>query len=359
MIGIAIIGCGRIAGHHCRSIKRNKKFKLISVCDLNIDRANYYSKLYNVPAYTNYHDMISSNLSKIDIVAIMTPSGLHYYQAKNIIKSYKKSLIVEKPAFFKTKQVESIYDLAKSNNVKIYPIFQNRFNKAVQFVKSYLCQKNKVNINLVTVRVRWNRPQRYYDMDYWRGTYSLDGGCLANQGIHHLDLLRYLFGEVKLVNFKMGSFGAKIEAPDTAIGLIEFDSGVYGNIEITTAARPNDIEASISILTSAGYIEIGGIAVNELKYFTKNPKLLNRHSEDFSKDVYGKGHYKLYKSIGENFLENKKYLIDKKDLFQTIQLLNACHYSNSINKTVIVNKTKDFSLMGKYNKEIFNKYNPL
>ena len=100
--------------------------------------------------------------------------------------------------------------------------------------------------------MRWCRPQRYYDLSDWRGTYSHDGGALTNQGIHHIDLLRYLFGEVKTVNCKMKTFGAKIEVEDSAVANLEFQNNSIGTLEVTTAARPKDYEASISIIGSKG-----------------------------------------------------------------------------------------------------------
>ena len=90
--------------------------------------------------------------------------------------------------------------------------------------------------------------QRYYDLSNWRGTFSHDGGALTNQGIHHVDLIRYLVGEPKEVYCKMKTFGAKIEVEDTAIATMVFKNGAIGTLEITTAARPIDYEASISLI---------------------------------------------------------------------------------------------------------------
>ena len=50
-----------------------------------------------------------------------------------------------------------------------------------------------------TVRLRWCRPQSYYDRDAWRGTWAMDGGALTNQGIHYIDLLQYLMGDAVTV----------------------------------------------------------------------------------------------------------------------------------------------------------------
>ena len=91
-------------------------------------------------------------------------------------------------------------------------------------------------------------------------------GVRHNQGIHHIDLLRHLGGEVRRVSAVMRTYGAKIEVEDSGTALVEFGSGAIGNLEITTAARPDDFEASISLVCEKGLAQIGGIAVNEFKY---------------------------------------------------------------------------------------------
>ena len=150
--------------------------------------------------------------------------------------------------------------------------------------------------------MRWCRPQRYYDLSDWRGTYSHDGGALTNQGIHHLDLLRYLGGEIDSVNATMSTLGAKIEVEDSVVGLLKYNRGAIGSLEVTTAARPDDFEASISIVGSKGLAQLGGIAVNKLEVFTPDPDSCTVHSDDFSDlpdrgRVYGRGHQSMYNDI--------------------------------------------------------------
>ena len=87
-------------------------------------------------------------------------------------------------------------------------------------------------------------------MSVWRGTFSHDGGALTNQGIHHIDLLRYLNGEIKSVRAIMRTLGSKIEVEDTVLATLTFQNGSVGNLEITTAARPDDFEASILLSIS-------------------------------------------------------------------------------------------------------------
>ena len=70
---ILIIGCGRIAGWHCRAIKSQKNIKLLGVCDLNISKAKEYGSKFKVPFYTNYRKMIE-DIQDANTVAIITPS---------------------------------------------------------------------------------------------------------------------------------------------------------------------------------------------------------------------------------------------------------------------------------------------
>lgn len=354
-IKIAVIGCGRIAGHHCRAIIASDEFELVAVCDLEINKAEQYSKEFDTLAYASYHQMFIEN-PQINIVAIITPSGMHYEHVLEILNCYKKNIIVEKPTFMTPNQVFSAYSEASKNSCKIFPIFQNRHNLAVQRVLKALKNGELGKIYSVAVRVRWCRPQRYYDLAPWRGTFSLDGGCLANQGIHHIDLLRYLGGEIQKVCSLNKTLGAKIEVEDTAVAVFEFKNGAIGSLEITTAARPLDYEASISFVCESGLAQIGGIAVNELQIFTPDPNECEKKSEDFSGNVYGNGHAKIYKEIAISLHENKDFPVNLNDVLSTIQLLNAFYISDEKKSWVNVNGAGDSLRLGKIDEYLASLY---
>lgn len=352
---VAIIGCGRIAGHNCRAIISTEGLELVAVCDLEIKKANKYSNEFSVPAFENYHEMLTE-ISDIDIVAIITPSGMHFEHSLDILKQYNKHIIVEKPTFMKPSQVTEAYSIADSLGLKIFPIFQNRYNKAVQRVKQALIQDELGDIRTVGVRVRWCRPQHYYDMAAWRGTLSHDGGALTNQGIHHIDLLRYLGGEVDRVNATMRTLGVDIEAEDTIVSTFTYENNAVGSLEVTTAARPDDFEASISIVGSKGLAQIGGIAVNELQIFTPDKNACAEYSEDFSDCVYGNGHEQLYKNIYSCLNNNIPYSISQQDCLQSIRLLHAFYRSDEKNDWQDVKEDKESIRLGRENNKISNLY---
>jgi predicted dehydrogenase len=327
---VAVIGCGRIAGHNCRSVVNTEGLELVAVCDLDINKANVYSDEFGCAAYTNYHTMLIE-LPEIDVVAIITPSGMHFEHGLDVLERYNKHIIVEKPTFMRPSQVEKAYDIANKLNLKIFPVFQNRHNRAVERVKLALENKELGDIRITNVRVRWCRPQRYYDMSPWRGTFSHDGGALTNQGIHFVDLLRYLGGEVQKVNSTMRTLGAKIEVEDVVVSSFIYSNDAVGSLEVTTAARPDDFEASLSIVGSKGLAQIGGIAANELQIFTPDPNECTTYSEDFLDCVYGNGHNLLYRDIYTSIRDDISYAVTKEDCLQSIRLLHAFYCSDEQN----------------------------
>jgi len=354
-IQVAVIGCGRVSGHHCRSIATTEGVELAAVCDLVEEKAAKYGKEFNVPYFLNYHEMLRA-VPHIDIVAVVTPSGMHFEHASEIMRLYRKHVIVEKPTFMRPSQLRDTYALADTQSVQIFPVFQNRYNRAVSRVREALNDGTLGKIRIIGVRVRWCRPQRYYDLSPWRGTYAQDGGCLTNQGIHHVDLLRHLGGEVARVSATMRTLGADIEVEDAVVGTMTYHDKSIGVLEVTTSARPDDFEASISFVCEKGLAQIGGIAVNELQIFTPDPAACPAWSEDFSGNVYGYGHGAMYADISAHFHRQIPYPVTRHDAMSTIKLLHAFYRSDEAGNWVDVDSTDESKRLGRYDETLANLY---
>jgi UDP-N-acetyl-2-amino-2-deoxyglucuronate dehydrogenase len=359
-IHVALIGCGRIAGHHIRSIDAVSGAELIAVCDLEIQKAEAYGNEHAVPYYADYGKMLSSH-PEIDTIAVITPSGMHFEHAMEMIEKFERHVIIEKPTFMRPEQLVRAYDRADSVGVDIFPVFQNRYNKAVRRVKHALDNGELGDIRTVSVRLRWCRPQRYYDLAPWRGTFSHDGGALTNQTIHHVDLLRHLGGEVEKVNATMLTLGAEIEVEDTVAGTFIYRSGAIGALEATTAARPDDYEASISFVCSNGLAQIGGIAVNELQIFTPDPEACAANSENFKGikghgAVYGFGHTEMYRDIVAARRGETPFPVDRNDALQTLQLLHAFYCADENANWIDVSDGAQSSRLGRPNDDVSKFY---
>ncbi len=351
---VAIIGGGRVAAHHCKMIADVEKVELLAICDLKKQVGEPLAKIYEVPFFENYNQMLKK-LDDVDLVTIATPSGMHFEHTADIIKDHKKDIVVEKPTFMTQKQMRDAYNLAEDNNCRIFPVYQNRYNKAVRRVRKAVENGELGDIRMASARVRWCRPQRYYDRDPWRGTYSHDGGALTNQGVHYIDILRHLGGKINRVNAVKATQSVNVEVEDTVAAIFEFELGGSGVIEITTAAWPDDFEASISIVGSKGLAVISGEATNKLITFSPDPTQCEENSEEFE-IVYGLGHREMYKDILTVLNNDAEPPVSFEDGMQTLNLLHGIYRSAEDGEWVELSEGLESQFLGEPNEQISNLY---
>lgn len=331
VVRFALIGCGRIAKNHVGPMTELPNAELVAVCDLKEERARALSEKCGVPMYTNYHRMLLKE--QVDVVSILTPSGMHSAHAVDIMRRYRRHVVIEKPMALAWDDLARMKAVADEHELKIFPIYQNRYNKAVQKVRHDLMSGALGRPVLGTVRVRWCRPQRYYDRDPWRGTWAMDGGALTNQGIHYLDLLQYLLGDVESVTARIATQLVNVKVEDTAVATLRFKNAAVGVIEVTTAARPDDFEASVSVLAEKGTAILTGIACNQLSTYTLDPAAAAACSEEFP-DAYGYGHWPFFGDVISDLLGGRPHPISFDEGTRAIRFLNALYRSAENNSEV-------------------------
>jgi len=323
-VRFALIGCGRVSNWHASAIKNMEDSELVAVCDLVEEKALAMAKEHGVRHYTDYRKMLETE--EVDVVNIITPSGMHAEHSLDIMTNYKKHVVVEKPMALRVEDCERMMKTARENGVGLYVVMQNRFNKAVVKIKEAIDKGLFGRFVLGTVRLRWCRPQRYYNRDPWRGKWAFDGGALTNQAIHHIDLLRWLVGEVEEVSAIASTRLVDVEVEDTAAVWLRFENGAMGMIEATTAARPDDLEASISILGENGTVIIEGTSVNRIVKWTFGEIDMKEFSEA-PPNVYGFGHRPLLEEVARSVREGPPFPVDKANAIKTIELLSAIYNS--------------------------------
>ncbi|MDE6958229.1 Gfo/Idh/MocA family oxidoreductase [Helicobacter apodemus] len=342
MLGVALLGCGRIASRHAELLSKGEIVgaSLVCVCDSDAKRARAFGEKYQVPFFENLALMMEQHSSEIDIVSILTPSGMH---AKNTLEvaKYKKHIIVEKPIALTLEDADKMIEACDRNNIRLFVVKQNRFNLPVQKLKEALDKGRFGKLVMGSVRVRWCRDDAYYKQDSWRGTWAMDGGVFTNQASHHIDLLEWMMGDVESVFAKARTALSDIETEDTGVAVLRFKSGALGIIEATTATRPFDLEGSISILGELGSVEIGGFAVNEIKHwnFTQplqsDKEVMEKYSTN-PPNVYGFGHKEYYLDVIDCIKNNKKALVDGLEGRKSLELIIAIYESIETGKEVFL-----------------------
>jgi predicted dehydrogenase len=338
MLKFALVGCGRIAKRHSEllGLGQIQGATLVAVCDIVEDRSKKLANQFSIPYYTDMNLMMQKE--KIDVVVVLTESGYH---AKNVIElaQYGKHIVVEKPMALTLDDADAMIQACDKAACKLFVVKQNRFNVPVVKLREALEQGRFGKLVLGTVRVRWCRPQDYYDQAPWRGTWAMDGGVLTNQASHHVDMLEWIMGDVESVFAKSATALANIEAEDTAVVTLKFRNGALGVIEATTATRPKDLEGSISVLGEGGTVEIAGFAVNKMKTWnfveTKpgDEQVMEKYSVN-PPNVYGFGHQAYYDYVVDCISNKGPHLVDGLVGRRSLELINAIYESIETGKEV-------------------------
>ncbi len=337
MLKFALFGCGRIAQRYGALLQGEVNgANLVAACDPDESVAAAFSKKFNIPVYGSLNELIVKHA--VDVVCVLTPSGLH---AQNVLEvaSHKIHVVVEKPMALSVADADKMIAACEKSDVKLFVVKQNRYNLPIVKLREVFEKGAFGKLVMGTIRVRWCRTQEYYDQAAWRGTAALDGGVLTNQASHHIDLLEWFMGPVKTVVAKGKNFLSNIETQDTAIAMLEFQNGAFGVIEATTAARPRDVEGSLSILGERGLVEIGGFAVNKVREWQFTDKNFDAVTKDFSEnppDVYGFGHQRYLTRVVECVVKNQKPDVDGHDGRKAVRLLEALNQSLATGREIVV-----------------------
>jgi len=338
---IALLGCGRIAQKHAEVISAlpRSDIMLSAVCDSNEERARALGDKYDVKSYQAISDLIDNE--DVEVVAVLTESGNHAAHSIEVI-GRGKNVLIEKPMALNLADADAIIAATKKTSVSAFVVKQNRFNLPIVKLKQAMDEGRFGILTLGTVRVRWCRDQQYYDQADWRGTWRFDGGVLANQAIHHIDLLIWLMGEPTTVYAKSSTRLISIEAEETAVVSLEFKNGALGTIEATNATRPENLEGSISILGSGGAVEVGGFAANEIRHWhfvdkkDDDEHVRKAHSTN-PPNVYGFGHVEVYKHMIKSLRGEPSCIVTAEEAIASLRVLNAIYRSIEMGKEVNMN----------------------
>jgi UDP-N-acetyl-2-amino-2-deoxyglucuronate dehydrogenase len=331
VVRIGIVGCGRVFGHYLKIFQNQDLvgYKIIAVCDIELEKSVDAANHFNAKSFTSLKQMLAD--ISLDLLIVLTPSGFHYEHTK-LAFDFGVNVLCEKPITMLLGQAEELVDIAKKANLMYGVAFQNRFNPAIRILEKAIKLGRFGKIVTSTIRLRWCRYQNYYE-DGWHGTWLNDGGVINQQAIHHVDIMNWLMGPIESVCAASGNRVNKLEAEDTMVALVKFQNGALGTIEATTAARPVDFEASISIIGESGAVVIGGIALNNvetwnfIEEFPEDKEIKEIYSQEVP-NGYGLSHKVILQSSIDSLLAGRIIpAVSGKEALSTTQLIHALYKS--------------------------------
>jgi len=214
----------------------------------------------------------------------------------------------------------------------LFIVKQNRFNPPVIAVKKILDEKKLGKIYSIHLNCFWNRDAKYYE-NSWKGTKELDGGTLFTQFSHFIDLLYWMFGNVKKVQgvTKNCAHQNIIEFEDTGAIILEFDSGIIGTINYTVNSFQRNMEGSLTIFGENGTVKIGGQYLNELEYQQIKGHVITDMPHGGKANDYGfyqgsmSNHDKVYQNLVDVIDNNAPIAASSHDGLKTVEIIEKIY----------------------------------
>jgi UDP-N-acetylglucosamine 3-dehydrogenase len=216
-LGVAVIGTGFWGKNHARVYKELDSTELVSICDVNAERAKSVAAQFGVKAYTSSTRMLKNE--NIEAVSICTWSTS---LAKEALKALRagKHVLVEKPMATNTKQAQKLLATAEENKLHFTVGLLMRFIPGVQHIREAVESKKIGELVCGTAKRVSQWPERIGDV-----------GVVKDTAIHDIDVMRYIFNEDPIAVYaKTGSMRHR-KFEDYAQIMLTYEGGKSAFIE--------------------------------------------------------------------------------------------------------------------------------
>lgn len=337
----ALIGCGRISPNHLEAAKANG-LEIAAICDLLPEAMDEKATAHALPdrceRFLDYEEMLA--VIEPELVAICTESGKHAEQAIACMRA-GAHVIVEKPLALSIQDCDAIIEAERETGKFACACHQNRFNKSIQEIRKAMDQGRFGKLLHGAAHVRWNRGAHYYAKAPWRGTWAQDGGCLMNQCIHNLDLLRWMMGDEvqEVMAYTDQLLHPCMEAEDLGLAIFRFANGSYGIFDGTVNVFPKNLEETLYLFGETGTVKVGGKSVNRLEEWRfqeerEDAEAIKASCSEDPPNIYGHGHTPLYADVLAAIREGRPPAIDAKAGKRAVEMVLAIYQSAALGRPV-------------------------
>ena len=250
-MNIGIVGCGLIGNKRALSIGTNDN--IISVCDIDINKAKSLSKAIGCSYTKNYKDL--TNNKKIDVIIISTPNFMIKEIALHALNN-KKHVLSEKPLGKNSIESKKMHKCAIKNKRILYTGFNHRFHPSIIKAKK-LIDKNSIG-NIIHMHGHYGHGGRPGMENEWRSQKQYSGGGeLLDQGVHLIDLSIFFQGFPEKVYGLTSNLFWNIEVEDSSSFILHHKNKKHSLLSVGWIYWKNKFE--ISIYGELGYLQISGL----------------------------------------------------------------------------------------------------
>ena len=255
-----IIGAGKMAQIHARSLQNNNKIKSFSVCGRNTEHQNLFSKFAKFFKYeSNLDNML--NIEVFSYAIICLPHALRKDQFISLLQ-HGCHILTEKPSFTNLHDANEIFDLSLKLKKKIIIGYTLRYLPEIRQLRNLIEDNQLGVIKEIFIRMgRWAGPKG------WLNNPELSTGVVGELSVHAIDLCRFLHDKIIIgESHALRKLQQGRKTPDSLSLTLDYEDGSFANIN-TSLNMP---------ISENEIIVVGENAVSTLNNFRVITRSLNR-----------------------------------------------------------------------------------
>ncbi|HUN08423.1 MAG TPA: Gfo/Idh/MocA family oxidoreductase [Aggregatilineales bacterium] len=343
--GVAIIGCGNIAGPYADDLRTYEEIALLGVTDVDAARAKAFAEKYSIKAYENLDALLAD--PQVQIVVNLTSHFAHHEVNTKALNA-GKHVFSEKPMAVETAEALAQVELAKAKGLRLACAPFTLMGEAQQTAWKYIRDGKLGPVRVAYAEVNWGRIEAWHPAP---GPFY-EVGALFDVGVYPLTILTSMFGPVKRVS----SYGTllypnritkegvpfSIRTPDWVVTVLETESEAV--IRLTTdfyVSNQTSRQTGIEFHGDAGSLFLESWHDFDCKvHYAEFGKSFQEipHIRTASRGVpRGRGTYELVRAI----IENRPHRFSGEHAWHVVDILNSAVTSMEENRPVDVTSRFD------------------
>jgi predicted dehydrogenase len=319
-------------------ITRNAECELVAMADINTSLKAGIEAEFQIPFFESAEALLQSNL-EYDVVCICSPNNMHAPQTLLALE-HGHHIVVEKPMALSKADCEEIIFKSLQVGKLVFCVMQNRYSPPSAWLKEIVSKGILGKPYLVQVNCYWNRDERYYKPGNWKGSTETDGGTLYTQFSHFVDIMFWLFGDIKNINARFFDFNHEnlTEFEDSGLVTFDFVKGGAGCINFSTSVYDKNLESSITIIAEKGSVKVGGQYMNEVEvchikdYVMPNLDPVNEANDYGAYKGSAANHHYIFENVVATLKGRSIATTNAMEGFKVVEIIEKIYQAGKANK---------------------------
>jgi len=334
---VGMIGTGAISHKHAQAY-RNIGYELVICTDINAEAGRRFASQYGAAFAGSYEDVCRH--PRVDYVDVCTFPDFRLEPLAACAREGKHAQ-VQKPISTSLDTARQMLETARRAGILLSVVSQHRFDDASQFLARAIAAGRLGKLLQCDCYVKWYRPPEYYARPVKGSWRTEGGGALINQGIHQVDLLRWLAGPVAEVSavWQLGALH-HIESEDVVNAVLRYASGATGVIQAATAFWPGYTERTeFHGVKGTAIISGDQLTAWDVRDDEGEPPPLAQNVASGSSDPMAISlapFERQFRDFGEAIRKGRPPLVSGKEGYQALEIVDAVYRSCRTGEKVII-----------------------